>query len=87
MCSCCTAGALSVNASPEMIEQVSDFGLHFGILFQLKDDLIDGEKTQPAHALLPSYYDKTLKALKNLPATETTEALRELTAFCAAREE
>ena len=87
MCSCCTAGALSVNASPEMIEQVSDFGLHFGILFQLKDDLIDGEKTQQAHALLPSYYDKTLKALKNLPATETTEALRELTAFCAAREE
>ncbi len=86
MRSCCVAGALSVGAIPEQVQQIADFGLHFGILFQLRDDLLDGENTEMAQALLPTYLNKTLKALEGFPPTETLQALRELTTFCAERE-
>ena len=86
MRSCCVAGALSVNATPEQVKQIADFGLNFGILFQLRDDILDGENTAEAQALLPEYLQKTLDSLKSFPASETLEALRDLTVFCAERE-
>ena len=87
MRSCCVAGAMSVEATPEQIQHISDFGLNFGILFQLRDDLLDGENTTQAQALLPEYQQKTLEALKPLPASETLDTLHDLTVFCAEREE
>ena len=87
MRSCCVAGAMSVDATPEQIQQIADFGLNFGILFQLRDDMLDGENTANAQALLPEYLQKTLDSLKAFPASETLEALRDLTVFCAEREE
>jgi len=87
MRSCCAAGALSVNATPERVEQIADFGLNFGILFQLRDDILDGENTDQAQALLPEYLQKTLDSLKPFAASETLEALRDLTVFCAERDE
>ena len=86
MRSCCVAGALSVNASPEQVQQISDFGLNFGILFQLRDDLIDGENIENAQTLLPTYYNKALRALEGFPPSEIAAALRDLTVFCAERE-
>ena len=86
MRSCCAAGALSVNATTEQVQQIADFGLNFGILFQLRDDLLDGENIEQAQALLPIYYEKTLKALEGFAPSEITEALRDLTVFCAERE-
>ena len=86
MRSCCAAGALSVSASPEQVQQISDFGLNFGILFQLRDDLIDGENMEHARTLLPTYYNITLKALEGFPPSEIAAALRDLTVFCAERE-
>lgn len=85
MRSCCVAGALSVDATPEQIQQISDFGLDFGILFQLRDDLLDGENIEQAKALLPIYYEKTLKGLEGFAPSEATAALRNLTVFCAER--
>ena len=87
MRSCCVAGALSVDATPEQVQQISDFGLNFGILFQLRDDLLDGENIEQAKALLPIYYEKTLKGLEGFTPSESTAALRDLTVFCAEREE
>ena len=87
MRSCCTAGAMSVEATPEQIQQSADFGINFGILFQLRDDMIDGENTEQAQALLPEYQQKTLETLKPFPASETLNALLELTVFCAERKE
>ena len=87
MRSCCAAGALSVEASAEQVQQISDFGLNFGILFQLRDDILDEENSEQAKALLPVYYQKTLKALEGFPPSEITAALRDLTVFCAEREE
>ena len=87
MRSCCVAGALSVNATKEQIQYIADFGLNFGILFQLRDDLLDSENTELAQALSPEYLQKTLDSLKYFPASETLEALRILTLFCASRTE
>ena len=86
MRSCCVSGALSVNATPEQVNQIADFGLNFGILFQLRDDILDGENTAKAQTLLPEYLQKTLDSLKSFPASETLEALRDLTVFCAERD-
>ena len=87
MRACCAAGAMSVGATPEQVQQITDFGLNFGILFQLRDDLLDGENIEMAQALLPEYQQKALDSLKPFPASETLEALQELTLFCAEREE
>ena len=86
MRSCCVTGAMSVDATPEQIQQIANFGLNFGILFQLRDDMLDGENTANAQVLLPEYLEKTLDSLKAFPASETLEALRDLTVFCAERE-
>ena len=86
MRSCCAAGALSVNATAEQVQQISDFGLTFGILFQLRDDILDGENTELATALLPEYYEKALQTLDGFADSEIVERLRDLTMFCAERE-
>ena len=87
MRSCCASGALSVGAKPNQVQQIADFGLNFGILFQLRDDILDSENVAQAQVLLPIYYEKTLKALEGFPPSEITVALRDLTEFCAEREE
>ena len=86
MRSCCVAGALSVNASPLQVQQMADFGLNFGILFQLRDDILDGENVELAKALLPECLEKTKHSLENLPHSDALEALFELTTFCSERE-
>ena len=87
MRSCCVSGALSVNASPEQVQLIADFGLNFGILFQLRDDQLDSENMELAKALLPEYLNKTMASLQSFPDSETLDALCELTVFCAEREE
>lgn len=39
--SCCGVGAASVNAPPDMIEKMKQFGEKVGLAFQIKDDLFD----------------------------------------------
>ena len=87
MRSCCVAGALSVNASSEQVQQIADFGMNFGILFQLRDDILDSENVAQAQGLFPIYHEKTLKALEGFPPSEIVEALHDLTMFCAKRAE
>ena len=87
MRSCCAAGALSVGAPPEQVQQIADFGLNFGILFQLRDDILDGENTEIAKALLPVYYEKTLQTLESFHSSEIVDTIRDLTMFCAERKE
>ena len=86
MRSCCVTGALSVDASPQQVRQMADFGLNFGILFQLRDDVLDGENVELAQALLPEYLEKTRHSLENLPQSDALQALFELTRFCSERE-
>jgi octaprenyl-diphosphate synthase len=39
--SCCAAGAASVGAPQDIVQQMHDFGAHVGIAFQIRDDLFD----------------------------------------------
>ena len=85
MRSCCAAGALSVNASTEQVQQIADFGMNFGILFQLRDDILDDENTNLANNLLPNYLEQTLMQLQVFPSSEIRDVLKDLTFFCAER--
>lgn len=85
MRSCCAAGAMSVGANVTQIQQIANFGLNFGILFQLCDDLNDGENTAQAAALLPDYQQKTLLSLDGLYHPNLLVTLKELTEYCVHR--
>ena len=89
MRSCCAIGAMSVGAAEEQIQRISDFGLHFGQLFQMRDDILDAdspENVKMAMELLPVYQQETLKLLESFPEGETREALKDLSVFCATRD-
>lgn len=92
--SCCVAAALSVNATVEQVRLVGDFGLNLGLVFQMRDDLLDADEdgmqyAVHAQALLPQYLQNTLDALALLsPFTahpSSLTSLRDLTHFCASR--
>jgi octaprenyl-diphosphate synthase len=92
---CCVGGMLSVieNNSSFLIPHSSlNFGLSLGMVFQMRDDILDADNpeiTALAEQLLPEYLDKTLKALDALEPyiinLEALASLRELTMFCATR--
>ena len=78
---CCVAAAMSVNASEEQIRLVGDFGLNLGLVFQMRDDILDAEEddsqyTPLAQDLLPVYLQKTLDSLNAL-----SESLSHLSPF------
>ena len=97
ICACCVGGMLSVigNNSEFRIPHsalISGFGLNLGMVFQMRDDILDADNpeiTVLAEQLLPEYLDKTLKALDALEPyiinQEALASLRELTMFCATR--
>ena len=65
---CCVCGAMSVNSSSltSCSLPLADFGLNYGLVFQMRDDIDDGENVDMAKALLPVYQEKALKALEAL---------------------
>lgn len=90
--SCCVGGAMSVGASQEATNAMGDYGLHLGLIFQMRDDILDNddpEITALAEQLLPEYKKKALKALDALnPFVKDRQAyssLKELIEFCAMR--
>lgn len=91
---CCVCGAMSVNSSLYTLHSslISDFGLNLGLVFQMRDDILDDddpETTALAKQLLPQYLDKALKALDALTPyvvdKGAQDSLRDLTIFCAER--
>ena len=68
MRSCCVIGAMSVGAAEEQIQRIADFGLHFGILFQLRDDILDTENVDKANDLITNYLERTINRIHNKPA-------------------
>lgn len=71
---CCVGGALSVldekaEDRRQKIELIGAFGFHLGLVFQMRDDIMDDddpEQTALAKQLLPEYRGKALKALEAL---------------------
>lgn len=78
---CCVCGAMSVNSSllTSCSLPLADFGLNYGLVFQMRDDIDDGENVEMAKALLPVYQEKALKALEAMePMVSDKEALESL---------
>ena len=89
MSACCAAGALVAGGSERQITAAEEFGLQFGLAFQLMDDQMDqdalAERMAPAdrarkHAHLACV------ALAALPATGPRAALHALTSFVLAQQ-
>ena len=90
---CCVGGALSVGASQEALDKVGNLGLNLGLVFQMRDDVLDhdtAETTALAERLLPEYLDRTMLSLEALAPmvkhAEVLEDFKELALFCAQRE-
>lgn len=69
MKACCVGGALSVGATDEQVAAAGEFGLNYGMMFQMRDDIADADDSENvvmAMELLPEYEARTLRALKLL---------------------
>lgn len=69
MMACCVGGALSVGASQEQVKAAGEFGLNYGMMFQMRDDIVDADDAENvvvATAQLPIYKEKTMRAFKTL---------------------
>ena len=85
---CCVGGALSVGASEDQVRRIGEFGLNLGLVFQMRDDILDADDPQQvelAKSLLPEYQERCQRILDGFPASDTLEELRSLVAFCAER--
>ena len=92
MRACCMGGAISVGATQEVINKVGEFGLNLGMVFQMRDDILDADDPESvafAEKLLPEYLEKAIMALDALEPLviddEALSSLRKLTVFCAER--
>ena len=95
--SCCVGGAMSVlfektEDRSKKLELMGEFGLNLGLVFQMRDDILDDDdhdNTVIAERLLPQYLYKALKSLDAMAPwvkdLNTLTRLRELTVFCAER--
>ena len=88
MRSSCASGALSVGADSVQVEKLAQFGLNLGIVFQMRDDMLDNDQPECvafAKRLIPNYMDKALQSLEGLPNNEIMQAMKALLTFCAER--
>ena len=94
---CCVGGALAVmdektEDRSRKMELIGEFGLNLGLVFQMRDDILDDDDpkiTVMAKQLLPEYKEKALKALDALTPfvadQQALSSLKELAVFCAER--
>lgn len=94
---CCVGGAMTVLSDNtedrrRKLEWIGEFGLNLGLVFQMRDDILDADNAEHvamAELLLPEYIKKALKALEALTPFVTDQqalsSLKELIVFCAER--
>jgi octaprenyl-diphosphate synthase len=79
---CCRAGALLNGASGSAVEAIAGYGRALGLLFQIADDLADGDTTFTNRSLMTIKADECRRAavslLSVLPRNEASGALGEL---------
>jgi geranylgeranyl pyrophosphate synthase len=89
MAACCRAGGL-LNGAPEpAAESLAGFGRSLGLLFQIADDLADGDGAFPDRDVLQAIASENAAAaalhLCGLADSEALSTLRELPAFILSR--
>ena len=89
MSACCAAGALVAGSAEPRITTVGEFGLQFGLAFQLMDDQMDRDAPSTngfvADARARSHGERARAALAALPASDARHALDALTGFVLAQ--
>ena len=88
MSACCAAGALVGGGTEPQIEAAGEFGLHFGLAFQMMDDQMDQDAVAaelPLTHRAGEHARLARTALATLPATPARAALDALTGFVLAQ--
>ena len=76
-------GALAAGAAPETLAALTDYGLRFGLAFQITDDLLDGTPGYP-RSDAEDHIKRALAAL-DMPRLHHTEPLTALAEFILER--
>ena len=77
---CAQSGAISANATEEEEAQMRIFGEAIGMMFQIKDDVLDGEITPDlANQLIAGYQTTATDILLHYPDTPIRQALMDYT--------
>ena len=89
MSACCAAGALVAGGSEQQVTAAEEFGLQFGLAFQLMDDQMDQDAL--AARMAPAdrarkHADLARTTLAALPATAARSSLHALTGFVLAQQ-
>jgi geranylgeranyl diphosphate synthase, type II len=66
----CSLGGLAVNASKDQLQSLGQFGLNYGMMFQIKDDLVDKEKYIIDKSLIEKYNEQIKKCCELLTYPE-----------------
>ena len=88
MSACCAAGAMVGGGSEAQVSAAGEFGLQFGLAFQLMDDQMDQDAPASELALVQGareHAQRARTALAALPAGEAHAALAALTDFVLAQ--
>lgn len=84
MSACCECGAMVMGKDPADYQNMASFGRHFGLAFQLADDLKDQDSLLNKNAdLIPIAKDYVKKAKEDLKAIDRNNAAtKNLAALC-----
>lgn len=87
MSAACQAGALYTGASPETLTKMKEFGMLFGIAYQLADDHIDGDSLLKGNLNIlrkaDSYITRAKKVLKEITVSpQSSQWASHMNALC-----
>lgn len=83
MSACCECSAILSGNTPKIVQRLSDFGTHFGIAFQVADDLKDQDALlKQGIDLIPIIRSYVQKAKDDLSFFPDIPARKSLTAVC-----
>ena len=88
MSACCASGALVAGGSEPQVTAAGEFGLQFGLAFQLMDDQMDQDALATELALVQragAHGGRAGAVLRRFPDSEARSALEALTGFVLAQ--
>jgi octaprenyl-diphosphate synthase len=86
---CCASAAIACDSTPRTVARLQDFGMAFGMAFQLVDDALDGDalfgSARGAVERARGYIEQAERSVGELPAGEGTVVLRDLCGYLLER--
>ncbi len=83
MAMCCQFGGMAAMAEKEQVKALSEYGYHFGVLYQLVDDYLDEDSPMTFEMSwfnkIQEFSDKTVQSLSDFHASSFKQSLIDLT--------